>query len=227
MRCPGRALVTAAPCDSSARIRAGSAPGCNTTVASRSSVPLHRVPVTTVPVPFTVKARSIGRRTRSAASRAGTLRAAAARAARNSGSPAPVMAEQATIGAPSSGEPATSARTSSVSIASHSASTRSLLVSAMTPARTPSRVRMARCSRVCGMGPSSAAMTRSARSTPVAPANIVRTKASCPGTSTILISTPSSVSGAKPSSMVMPRRFSSGRRSVSTPVRARTSAVLP
>ena len=33
--------------------------------------------------------------------------------------------------------------------------------------------------------------------------------------------------GAKPSSMVMPRSFSSGRRSVSTPVRARTRAVLP
>ena len=34
-------------------------------------------------------------------------------------------------------------------------------------------------------------------------------------------------SGAKPSSIVMPRRFSSGSRSVSTPVSARTSAVLP
>ena len=32
---------------------------------------------------------------------------------------------------------------------------------------------------------------------------------------------------AKPSSMVMPRAFSSGSRSVSMPVSARTSAVLP
>src|SRR6476620_3495013 len=38
---------------------------------------------------------------------------------------------------------------------------------------------------------------------------------------------PSSSRGAKPRSIVMPRRFSSGKRSVSTPVRARTSDVLP
>jgi len=57
---------------------------------------------------------------------------------------------------------------------------------------------------------------------------IVRTNASCPGTSTTpIVPIPSSNSGAKPRSMVMPLRFSSGRRSVSTPVRARTSAVFP
>ena len=43
---------------------------------------------------------------------------------------------------------------------------------------------MARCSRVCGMMPSSAATTSSARSTPDAPATMVRTKSSWPGTST-------------------------------------------
>jgi hypothetical protein len=63
---------------------------------------------------------------------------------------------------------------------------------------------------------------------PVAPASIVRTNASCPGTSTTpTVPMPGSSSGAKPSSMVMPRRFSSGSRSVSTPVSARTSVVFP
>ena len=43
---------------------------------------------------------------------------------------------------------------------------------------------MARCSSVCGMIPSSAAITSSARSMPDAPATMVRTKSSWPGTST-------------------------------------------
>jgi hypothetical protein len=87
---------------------------------------------------------------------------------------------------------------------------------------------MATCSRVWGMTPSSAATTSRTRSIPVAPATMVRTSPSCPGTSTTpRLKPPGSSSRAKPSSMVMPRSFSSGSRSVSTPVRARTSAVLP
>ncbi len=157
--------------------------------------------------------------------------AAAASAPRNAGSPARVVAEHATIAAPSSADPASAVRISSSTRRIHSGSTRSDLVSATTPPRTPSSVTMSRCSRVCGMMPSSAATTSIARSTPVAPASIVRTNASCPGTSTIP-SVPenagsSSCSGANPSSMVIPRRFSSGSRSVSTPVSAFTSAVLP
>ena len=46
------------------------------------------------------------------------------------------------------------------------------------------RRRTARCSRVCGITPSSAATTSRKRSMPVAPATIVRTKRSWPGTST-------------------------------------------
>ena len=78
------------------------------------------------------------------------------------------------------------------------------------------------------MTPSSAATTMRYRSIPVAPATIVRTKRSWPGTSTTETRRPpGSTSGAKPSSIDMPRACSSGRRSVSTPVSARTSAVLP
>jgi len=87
---------------------------------------------------------------------------------------------------------------------------------------------MSRCSRVCGMTPSSAATTSTTRSMPPAPAAMARTKRSCPGTSTTPASVPSgSERWANPSSMVMPRRFSSASRSVSMPVSAFTSAVLP
>ena len=63
---------------------------------------------------------------------------------------------------------------------------------------------------------------------PVAPATIVRTNRSCPGTSTTLSERPDGRSmRAKPSSIEIPRSRSCGRRSVSTPVSARTSDVLP
>ena len=63
---------------------------------------------------------------------------------------------------------------------------------------------------------------------PVAPATIVRTNRSWPGTSTSDSRRPEgSSSGAYPSAIEIPRSRSSGSRSVSTPVSARTSAVLP
>ncbi len=63
---------------------------------------------------------------------------------------------------------------------------------------------------------------------PLAPATMWRTNRSWPGTSTRLTARPEGrASGAKPSSIEIPRAFSSGRRSVSRPVRASTSAVLP
>ena len=55
---------------------------------------------------------------------------------------------------------------------------------ATTPVDTPSARSTAACSRVCGITPSSAATTIRNRSIPVAPATIVRTKRSWPGTST-------------------------------------------
>ncbi len=64
------------------------------------------------------------------------------------------------------------------------ASTASTFVTATTPRSTPSSRRIRRCSSVCGLGPSPASTTSRKRSTPVAPATIVRTKRSWPGTST-------------------------------------------
>jgi hypothetical protein len=78
------------------------------------------------------------------------------------------------------------------------------------------------------MIPSSAATTSTTTSMPPAPAAMARTNRSCPGTSTTPATVPPGrARWAKPSSMVMPRRFSSASRSVSTPVSAWTSAVLP
>ena len=57
-------------------------------------------------------------------------------------------------------------------------------MSAMTPRGTPSSRQMSKCSRVCGMTDSSAATTSSTASMPPAPASMLRTKRSCPGTST-------------------------------------------
>ena len=80
---------------------------------------------------------------------------------------------------------------------------------------------MARCSLVWGMMPSSAAMISNARSMPPTPASMFLMNRSWPGTSTMLTSRPlGSLSQAKPRSIVMPRSFSSARRSGSMPVSA-------
>ena len=104
----------------------------------------------------------------------------------------------------------------------------SVLVRATRPLWMCSSEQIAKCSRVCGITPSSAAITSMARSMPPMPASMFFTKRSWPGTSTISIVRPSGSSRkAKPRSIVMPRAFSSGRRSVSMPVSAFTSDVLP
>ena len=125
--------------------------------------------------------------------------------------------------------PRNTSRTSSCTSASHSSSSmRSIFVSATTPRRTRSKSRIARCSRVCGITASSAATTSIARSIPPTPASMFLMKSSCPGTSTMLTSSPlGSVIHAKPKSIVIWRAFSSFSRSGSMPVRACTSVDLP
>src|SRR6266550_832463 len=132
------------------------------------------------------------------------------------------------MGAPWRKVARTSVATSSRTSSSQSGSTRSVLVSATRPPRMRRREQIARCSRVCGITPSSAAITSMARSMPPTPASMFFTKRSWPGTSTIsIVSPPGSSRNANPRSIVMPRAFSSGRRSVSMPVSALTSEVLP
>ena len=228
VRRPGTARSAPWPCTSIDRTRASRSKGKRCTALPVATEPLQVDPVTTVPAPATANTRSIGSRNRSSTGRSGSSPAMRRRAARSSSSPSPVTAEVATGGSQRTRlvarRVATSARTNS----SHSASTASRLVSTGIPRAMPNSSTIARCSSVCGISPSSAAITRRATSIPVAPASMLRTKPSWPGTSTTLAWTPSpSGSGAKPRSMVMPRRFSSSQRSVSTPVRAFTRAVLP
>ena len=109
-----------------------------------------------------------------------------------------------------------------------SSSTRSRFVSATTAVRTPSSSRIATCSRVCGMTPSSQATTSSARSMPVAPRSSCARSARARARRRPRASGPRAGRGSRSrASIEMPRACSSGRRSVSTPVSARTSAVLP
>ena len=132
------------------------------------------------------------------------------------------------MGFPSRKVPSVWAYTSSLIISTHSGSAMSHLVMTTRPSWMPSRDRIPRCSMVWGMKPSSAATISMARSMPPAPASIFLMNFSCPGTSTMPAWVPSSKSRwAKPNSMVMPLFFSSTSRSVSMPVRALTSRVLP
>src|SRR5438270_749081 len=81
---------------------------------------------------------------------------------------------------------------------------------------------------VADPGPPATATTRIAASTVPTPASMFLRNRTWPGTSTKPSSWPDgSVVKAKPRSMVRPRVFSSGHRSGSVPVRARTSDDFP
>ena len=228
-RTPGSTRSRASPCVCSPRTRARRPPGWTSTSSPVARAPPVRVPVTTAPKPRIVKTRSIGSRGGPARGVRGAAPPASSRSrSRSASSPLPVWAETGTTGTSASGVPASRSRTSSAASSAISSSTRSVFVSATSPRSIPSSWQMATCSRVCGMTPSSAATTSISRSMPVAPATMVRTSFSCPGTSTTERRSPSpSSSSAKPRSIVMPRSFSSGSRSGSTPVSARTRADLP
>ena len=137
------------------------------------------------------------------------------------------------MGAPSRRVPTRiSWMSSSISSSHSSSSIRSVFVRATRPSGSASRSRMARCSRVWGMTPSSAAMTRIAASMLPTPASMFLIKSIWPGTSTMLTAScePSGMARsiqAKPSTIVSPRRCSSSSRSGWLPVSAWTSVDLP
>ena len=193
-----------------------------------AACPAYTVPVTTKPDPVMVKARSMARRKLPALERRSTLRAAATRCIFNSTTPSPVMPDTGKIGAPARLVPSINCATSAAASARRVSSTRSIFVNATAPTEIPNKSRMARCSKVCGIGPSSAATINIAKSMAPTPASMLRTNFSCPGTSTNPNTKSSSRdSYAKPRSMVRPRFCSSGNRSASTPVNAFTNDVLP
>ena len=227
-RLPGPTFSTFSLWRCNPRTRTKRPPG-TTCISSPTPIePSTSVPVTTVPKPLIVNTRSTGSRGRPESGRSGELARSWSRAATSSGSPVPVTAETASTGEPSSDVPLTAAVTSSFTRLSHSPPTRSALVSTTRPRRTSSRSTMSRCSRVCGMTPSSDAITSRTASSPCAPASMLRMKRAWPGTSTIPISRPlGRVMCAKPRSIVMPRRFSSASRSGSIPVKAVIRVDLP
>ena len=96
------------------------------------------------------------------------------------------------------------------------------------PSSIPSASSSSRCSRVCARGPSSAATTSSAASISPAPTSMLPTSRSCPARRrSRAASRPAARGGRSPTSIVIPRRRSSGSRSASIPVSARSRLVLP
>ena len=170
----------------------------------------------------------MNKRGRSLLARGGFSRTKSAIIFRRSSMPSPVSAETDSIVDTSSVVPSSISDISISTSSMRSGSAISDLVMTTMPSRTSKRSKMAKCSSVCGMGPSSPATTRSAKSKPPAPISMVLTKRSCPGTSTMLTSVPSPRSShAKPSSMVIPRAFSALSRSGSMPVSFSMSVDLP
>lgn len=228
VRCPASARLAAFPCTCTPRTRSFRAAGCSSTSCSTAIVPAVNVPVTTLPNPFIANDRSTGSRIDCRDARSATRPANSRSTPRNSSIPSPVRALTPTTGAPSRNDPATNSSTSISTNSINSPSTKSDFVITTTPVRNPNSRQMSKCSLVCGFTDSSAATTSITKSIPVAPATIVFTNRSCPGTSTNPARTPPPNSnGANPSSIEIPRRFSSASLSVSTPVNAAASAVLP
>ena len=174
-RLPASATSTGLSCICTERMRHCLFWGRISTVSPGRTSPLHRVPVMTVPAPRMLNTRSTGWRMALPRCSASAFLLTFASAARTSSTPSPVRLEQGTMGASANGVVASRARTSSVTSSTQSGSHRSILVSATTQVGTPSVCRTARCSRVWGMTPSSAAMTSRATSMPVDPAIIWRT----------------------------------------------------
>ena len=145
-----------------------------------ASVPAPSVPVTTVPLPRIVNERSTKNRTRAAASGCGSETTSRSRAARSSASPCPLS--------PLTGTASTAPRLVPASRSTDSA--RAARVGEVAaghrdqPVPDPQRVQDRDVLRVCARQPSSAATTSSAAGTGPAPASMVGTNRSCPGTST-------------------------------------------
>ena len=93
VRRPGSARGALRPCTSTPRTRDATSAGSIFTSSPGVTVPAHVVPVTTVPAPATLNARSIGMRNKSAVVRSTALPAAVSRPSRISSSPCPVLTD--------------------------------------------------------------------------------------------------------------------------------------
>ena len=177
-RRPASARSTGSSCTSTLRTRTSKPAGSTRSVSPAPTEPDQSVPVTTVPMPASVNERSM------------KSRVGPGRGGRLSGDGGQRLTEllQPRARAGADGQDGDSGHELASLLERERelgrSSTASAFVTATTPRSTPSRRRMARCSCVCGRAPSPASMTSRKRSMPVAPATIVRTNRSCPGTST-------------------------------------------
>ena len=192
-------------------------------------VPDTNVPVIIVPNPDNVNARSIGSLGIVCTSFDTTSSLVICTIVSISESnPSPVAADTFTTGACSRNVPCSSSFTSSSTNSSHSSSTRSHLFSTIMLFSIPRRFRISICSLVCGIIPSSAAITNRTRSIPTTPATMLLINLSCPGTSIIPARSPLGRSKyVKPRSIVIPLLCSSSQRSVFLPVNALINVVFP
>ena len=98
VRCPAMACSAAAPCTCTPRTRTRLPAGWTCSSCSLWTVPEISVPVTTVPKPFMVKTRSMGRRKAAAESFAGISAARRASSVFRRSRPSPVLELTATMG---------------------------------------------------------------------------------------------------------------------------------
>ena len=189
------------------------------------SWPAATVPVTTVPNPRIVKTRSIGRRKVAIGPPRRARRARAPRAPRAApAAPRPSSPRRGGSGAPSRNVPRRKPRTSSWTSSSHSGSARSALVRTTSPAldaqQLADREMLARLRHhplVGGDDQQDEVDAADARQHVLHEALVARARRRCRASARR-----ASSRWAKPRSMVMPRAFSSLRRSVSMPVSAWT-----
>ena len=118
--------------------------------------------------------------------------------------------------------------TEQITLDNLSFSTLSILLNTTAQFFTLSSCKIDKCSSVCGIGPSSAAITNNPKSILEYPASILFINFLCPGTSIKFRISPFPRSRyAKPRSIDIPLTFSSGNRSEFIPVIASTNLVLP
>ena len=157
-RSPSAACSAGASCTRSPRRRNGR-PVARASGSPGRARPEATVPVTMAPAPRTENARSMAKRN-SRASRCMARRSAmSARWPLSAAMPRPSWQQTSTTGAPAKKEWAATARTCSRTSSTRCGATRSILLMATTPSCRPMSDRICRCSRVCGITPSSAATT--------------------------------------------------------------------
>ncbi len=162
------------------RTRTSIPAGITASVSPTCTRPARAVPVATVPRPGSVKTRSTPKRNNPSSGCFGQLAAIECKCVRNAATPesSDAFATRGKIRAWASAVGANSASICAFTVRIRASSTRSILVKATAPWVIPSSSSIARCSRVCGITPSSAATTSSAKSIPPTPATIVWTRRS-------------------------------------------------